>query len=166
MASDAQISANRENGKLGGVKTEEGKAVSRFNARKHGICGQLVSEYEDDIYDHYFDQLFTEYDPKGWKEVILVERIATCYLQLYRAAKAEREFMRTLLEPTSLESVTRSLTHSFPVRISSAGITTLGSVYLRYTTTNENRMDRAMRELERIQAVRKAHDAGGVAPIV
>ena len=33
--SQKQIEANRENAKLGGVKTEEGKAVSRYNAIKH-----------------------------------------------------------------------------------------------------------------------------------
>ena len=35
--SDKQLEANRKNAKLGGVKTEEGKAVSRLNALKHGV---------------------------------------------------------------------------------------------------------------------------------
>jgi len=48
MASDVQITANRENGKLGGVKTERGKAVIRFNARKHGILATLLTKYEEE----------------------------------------------------------------------------------------------------------------------
>lgn len=34
--SQKQIEANQKNAKLGGVKTEEGKAVSKYNALKHG----------------------------------------------------------------------------------------------------------------------------------
>jgi len=46
ISSEAQTTANRENGKLGGVKTEAGKAVMRFNARTHGILAKLVTDYE------------------------------------------------------------------------------------------------------------------------
>jgi len=37
MASEKQIEANKNNAKKGGVKTVEGKEVSRMNALKHGI---------------------------------------------------------------------------------------------------------------------------------
>lgn len=37
MVSDTQQKANEENAKLGGVKTEEGKEISKFNALKHGV---------------------------------------------------------------------------------------------------------------------------------
>lgn len=40
--SQKQIDANRENGKLGGVKTDEGKTVSRYNAIKHGLLSEEV----------------------------------------------------------------------------------------------------------------------------
>ena len=40
--SQKQLEANRENAKLGGVKTEEGKAVSRYNAVKHGLLSDKV----------------------------------------------------------------------------------------------------------------------------
>ncbi len=40
--SQKQLEANRQNAKLGGVKTEEGKAVSKYNALKHGILSQEV----------------------------------------------------------------------------------------------------------------------------
>ena len=40
--SQKQLEANRENAKLGGVKTEEGKAVSKYNALKHGLLSKEV----------------------------------------------------------------------------------------------------------------------------
>ena len=47
--SQKQIDANRENGKKGGVKTDEGKAVSKYNALKHGILSkQILFEGEDE----------------------------------------------------------------------------------------------------------------------
>ena len=46
MASDKQIAANRENGKKGGVQTPEGKAVSRLNARKHGIFASALTKQD------------------------------------------------------------------------------------------------------------------------
>ena len=44
--SDKQLEANRENAKLGGVKTEEGKAVSRLNAIKHSILSNILTDEE------------------------------------------------------------------------------------------------------------------------
>jgi len=40
--SQKQLEANRQNAKLGGVKTEEGKAVSKYNALKHGLLSKEV----------------------------------------------------------------------------------------------------------------------------
>lgn len=40
--SQKQLEANRQNAKLGGVKTEGGKAVSKLNALKHGLLSQEV----------------------------------------------------------------------------------------------------------------------------
>jgi MOSC domain-containing protein YiiM len=95
--SEKQLEANRQNAQLGGVKSEEGKQIVRFNARKHGILGNLVATYEKDFYNNYLEQLFDELQPASFIENILVERIALYYLKLYRLTKAEAEFMRTCL---------------------------------------------------------------------
>ena len=42
--SQKQLEANRENAKLGGVKTDEGKAVSRYNAIKHGLHERMLGK--------------------------------------------------------------------------------------------------------------------------
>ena len=46
--SDKQLEANRKNAKLGGVKTEEGKEVSRLNALKHGLLSEVILLPEED----------------------------------------------------------------------------------------------------------------------
>jgi hypothetical protein len=51
MATERQVAANRGsavaplslNGLKGGVKTEEGKAIPRLNARKHGIFASALT---------------------------------------------------------------------------------------------------------------------------
>ena len=40
--SQKQLVANQKNAKLGGVKTEEGKAISKYNALKHGLLSKEV----------------------------------------------------------------------------------------------------------------------------
>jgi len=42
MVSEKQLIANRENSKLGGVKTEAGKQVIRLNAVTHGLLTNVV----------------------------------------------------------------------------------------------------------------------------
>src|SRR3990167_7654050 len=101
--SPAQLEANRENAKLGGVKTERGKASIRFNARKHGILSNLISDYEKGVYEHYLNQVFEELRPETALEEILVERIAIYYLRLYRAGKAEKEYILSRLNPRELD---------------------------------------------------------------
>jgi hypothetical protein len=45
LAAEKQIQANRLNGLKGGVKTMEGKAVSRMNALSHGFFCNDVLHY-------------------------------------------------------------------------------------------------------------------------
>jgi hypothetical protein len=48
VATKRQRKANRENGKKGGPKTPEGKAVARLNARKHGIFASCFTEQDEE----------------------------------------------------------------------------------------------------------------------
>lgn len=92
--SNKQQIANQQNSLKGGVKTDEGKAVVRFNARKHGILANLVADYEDNFYKNYVDALFEELKPQSIIEQIILERVALHYLKLYRLNKAESEYIR------------------------------------------------------------------------
>lgn len=148
--SDKQLEANRLNATKGGVKTDEGKNVVRFNARKHGILGSLIAEYEGDFYNNYLDQLFDEFQPVSIVENILVERIALHYLKLFRLTKAETEFMKSCLHPTktfsdSLFGVTEQ---GYVPAIKQEQMQKLVEIYGRYETATENRLYRAIQELK------------------
>ena len=85
--SQKQLEANRENAKLGGVKTEEGKAVSKYNAIKHGILSQevlLKGEDEKSLIE-LGKKLRTELKPETEIELLLVDRIASNIWRLKRA---------------------------------------------------------------------------------
>ena len=99
MTTQKQIIANRKNAQRGGVKTLEGREMVKFNALKHGVLLQAVTEYEQPIYEDIQERLFKEYQPKTLLEEILIERVAICYLRLQRAVKAESEFMQSRLDP-------------------------------------------------------------------
>ena len=81
MATEAQVAANRANGLKGGVKTEEGKKISRLNARKHGIFASALTEYDDEELHGIEGQLAAQLKPEGIIEEILVEKLAVTYLR-------------------------------------------------------------------------------------
>lgn len=162
--SSAQLTANRENGKRGGVKTDRGKAAVRFNARTHSILATLLTKYEEKELESYLQQLYDYYDPQTYMECVLVERIAAYYLRLHRVGKAEGEFMQMKLDPRvtrpfmadlELDTVVKE---GYKPTLLPADVEHLSRTYFRYETGIENRMYKAMHELERLQRMRKGED--------
>ena len=86
-----RLEANRNNCQLGGVKTSQGKNITRFNARKHGILSDLINNEEKSTHETYVEQLYSELQPNNIIEEMLVERIAIHYMKLRRSMKAENE---------------------------------------------------------------------------
>lgn len=150
IVSDKQLEANQHNALKGGVKTDEGKTVIRFNARKHGILANLVAEYESDFCQRYLDQLFEEFQPESIIENILVERIALHYLKLFRLTKAETEFMTSCLHPVNTlgNSLLGMIDRDYIPTIIQQHVQQLIEIYSRYETAIENRLYRAVRELK------------------
>lgn len=168
MVSDAQQKANEENAKLGGVKTEQGKEVSKFNALKHGILRQSITNYENDFYLKIYDDLVTQYQPANITEDILIERIALYYLKLYRIQKTETEYMKSKLDPRVVESTgfpnlnevmmkNEVVNEGYTPQVTQDDVLQLIGVYSRYETTIENRLYKAIHELQRMQSIRKGH---------
>lgn len=162
--SSAQLVANRENGKRGGVKTANGKAAVRFNARTHSILATLLTKYEEKELEGYLQQLYDFYDPQTYMECVLVERIAAYYLRLHRVGKAEGEFMQMKLDPhvtrpfladLELDTVVKE---GYKPTIMPEDVEHLARTYLRYKVTLENRLYKAMHELERLQRMTKGED--------
>jgi len=171
MNTDKQHQANIHNSKLGGVRTEEGKNISRFNALKHGVLRNSLTEYESGMYVHILEDLIDELKPSGIIESLLVERIALCYLRFYRVSKAEGEFIKEQLHPYSEKHSTdrflgKNLLHQadkvtfagYQAQIKTKAIQELDQTLLRYDTTVENKLYKALRELNRLQRIRRGEE--------
>ncbi len=166
--SQKQVEANRENGKRGGVKTPEGKAVSKYNALKHGILKEVVSEYEQSFYDDIVERLEDQFKPIGVLEKILVDRIGVYYIKLYRVAKAENEYMQATLNPRIVNTIDpmdglmgvryEVKNEGYVPKVSSSDVDKLSDIYMRYEVAIENRLYRALHELQRLQASRNGED--------
>ncbi|MGO8702578.1 MAG: hypothetical protein ACLQVA_02075 [Candidatus Brocadiia bacterium] len=92
MASTAQVAANRENALKAGVRTPEGKAISRLNARRHGIFAAALTPEDSEELGVIEEDLVADLQPAGRVEEMLVETLAMTYLRMQRCARAEAEY--------------------------------------------------------------------------
>jgi len=132
--SQKQLEANRENAKLGGVKTEEGKAVSRYNAIKHGLLSKevLLDGEDEEALLELEKRLRSELKPATETELFLADRIAANMWRLKRALGMEEG----------------------EVISSSGGLVYDPDKYFRYEIMLERSIYKALHELQRIQAAR------------
>ena len=139
MVTEKQLIANRENGKLGGVKTEAGKQVTRLNAITHGLLTKAVLKpgEKTTLLNHLRDNLVVEKEPEGELETIMVVRIVSCLWWLKRALNVESNMISD--DNANLAYSTFTLSWQ-----------TLG----RYETMIERQMYKAIHELERMQRAR------------
>ena len=139
------------------------------NARKHGLTSEGICEVDDvRSYKLLCRQLKRQYEPCGAVEQFLVQRIALCITRIRRAAKLEADALTEYLHPPShkpsLEDLQlRELMDSGRVlfdpvlsaKLGSDIIEILCDRYGRYETASENRLYRALAQLERLQLARK-----------
>jgi len=95
MTTQQQIEANRQNAKLGGVKTEEGKEISKYNALKHGLLSKevLLEKEDEQNLVELGKRLRNELKPAGELEVLLADRIVANFWRLRRALEVEKNAM-------------------------------------------------------------------------
>ena len=104
MVSEKQLKANRENAKKGGIKTEEGKAIAKYNALKHGLLAkEVIVDAGDGAENHeefqaVISDLIEQYKPEGTVEEMLVEKIAASYWRLRRCHRYEVGLIRFELD--------------------------------------------------------------------
>jgi len=104
MVSEKQLEANRQNALKGGVKTEEGKAIVKYNALKHGLLAKEVvisvgeGAENPGEFDALVEDLMTQFAPVGAIEEMLVEKIAVSYWRLRRACRYEVGLIRNELD--------------------------------------------------------------------
>jgi hypothetical protein len=92
MTSERQRAANQANARHStGPKTQNGKAIVRLNALRHGILARdVVLPGEDaDAYDDLVNQIQAELLPAGPIEELLTDRVITIIWRLRRSARAE-----------------------------------------------------------------------------
>ncbi len=157
-----QIAANQENAKKGGVKTDEGKAISRYNALKHGLLSRevLLKGEDEDFFIAMQKRLRTELSPTTEMEQILVDRIAANVWRLRRALQVEREMIQDDQEGNEDFSFNRGKTMGSFFSRDFANHDTYGK-FIRYESSIERGIYRALHELQRLQAAR----TGDITPL-
>jgi len=155
-----QLVANKQNALKGGVKTSKGKTISRYNAMKHGLlCREVLIEGEDEkILLQLERSIRVAIQPVGELELLLTDRIIANIWRLKRAMKVERNSMEWHKNyEDSYEE--RDKLHFIDFQKSRERISEMianGSTekILRYETTIERGIYKALHELQRIQAAR------------
>lgn len=147
----------------GGPKTPEGKAVSKLNALKHGILSQeVVIEGEDEnTLKSLREALIDELKPIGPVEEILVDRIISSLWRLRRSVSAEKNTMEYIKnEGFFMAGIDGVFDEKQDARLKKKNMLTHEGIetILRYETTIERSLLKALHELERIQARRNGKD--------
>jgi hypothetical protein len=145
----------------GGVKTEEGKAISKMNALKHGLLSREVLLEGDD--QNQFQLLRTKLNneliPVGMFEELLVDRIVSGFWRLKRALNVEKNTMDWYISDKEMivlmhESEEQTNRKQIKNTLSNETIENI----LRYEITIERGIFRALHELERLQAKRNGKE--------
>ena len=91
ICSEARIAANRRNSlKSTGPKTPEGKARSRANALKHGLCGTVVVAEDPELVKQRSHAYFWSLKPQNEFHSWLVEQAAIVSIRVDRCQRMER----------------------------------------------------------------------------
>jgi len=86
-----QLQANRQNAQKGGVKTEEGKAITRYNALKHGFYGNknLLEGESRKVFYNFSQYIIQDLKPEGFLEKALVQKIIATLWRMRRLYRIE-----------------------------------------------------------------------------
>jgi hypothetical protein len=168
MTSEKQIQANRRNAQKGtGPNTPEGRSAVRHNALKHGLLAEdvlLFGEDRDEL-RKLGERLIAELRPEGELEELQVEQIVAARWRLRRLRRVEAGIFD--VELTRAASGTFTPTHSETTMLGMSfirdakGANALSKLS-RYEIPIERSLYRALHELQRVQAARRAE--GEVSP--
>ncbi len=157
MTTEKQLIANRANALKGGVKTVEGKLVSRMNAVSHGIFARdaILPGEDAALLNELQEKITAELQPVGELETILVQRIITSTWRLKRVIRTELKYTRNLpLEITGKKDFIPGGDYRYDS----------WQNFSRYESGIERQIYKAIHELERLQRAR--HGEKTPAPLV
>jgi hypothetical protein len=101
MTTQAQINANRENGKKStGPRTARGKEVVSQNALKHGLCAKknVIRTESQEEFDLFRDVMLDDLVPIGGMELMLAQRIVALSWRLRRAEHFQNALVDALID--------------------------------------------------------------------
>jgi hypothetical protein len=96
---DKRSLTSKENGKKGGVKTTEGKVVSRKNSVKHGIFAKYSIELDDTTLAEAYDYFAEEFGDDTPSRAMLIGQLAILHIRLRRCMHFENEYLTAKLNP-------------------------------------------------------------------
>jgi hypothetical protein len=161
--SEKQLRANRANAlKSTGPRTEQGRAVSRWNALKHGIFstevliqGSHVAEDKNE-FARFGEAFRRQFQPAGPLEQTLVEQIITAQWRLRRVLAAESGEVALGMESSEREHA--HLNEKERACRRAAAMVPAQAVVTRiqgYESRLQRQLFRALEQLERLQRARK-----------
>ena len=148
MSKSNQLQKNK-----GGVKTSEGKEISKYNAQKHMILRESATEYEQVDYEKLFQELCDDLKPVGRTQEMLVEVIALNMIKLVRIAKSEAEKVKQLMSKFTRAEGDLEVFKPAHYEYNPDLDYTLEhfDLFARYQTATENRIYRAIIALKQLQ---------------
>lgn len=153
MATKKQLIANRKNAKKSTGPKDT--SLTRLNALKHGILSEEVllnGEKRKDL-EELGRRLRQELAPQGELEIILVDRIISSIWRLKRTLKVESAVMSWEYEKGLHDYEGRPADERLACRRMFFGND--NEMIIRYETTIERQIYRALHELIRLQGARK-----------
>lgn len=154
-----KANSNRSNAQLSTGPRDTSR--TRLNANKHGLLARGMTELDDsDEYDALVQRLTEANRPAGDLEKFFVQRIAFHMTRLQRAARLEAEYITGEMHPPvaapSAEDIIAPaiVEPGLPAAIGALTAVNLVSGFQRYETAIENKLYRAINQLERLQRAR------------
>ncbi len=145
MITTKQLQANRQNAQRStGPKSLEGKEVVSTNALKHGILSKklLIRDESSEDFDSLKESMYTDLQPIGATEELLVEKIVITIWRLKRLIHAEC---------SALSEKSWNDQYNDPHKCFYGK---LMNTISRYEATLEKSLYRAIHELQRIRGLR------------
>ena len=170
MSSDARINASRENGALGGPKTDAGKAVSSQNATTHGAYTRniVLTTEDQEIFNQFHRDYLAEWQPIGRTECDLVTQITVSAWKIRRLYPVDTCLWELAMARQADEIKTKHGHIEAEMRTAFAfELLAEGPAFAALTRAENHlrrQMDRAIRVLRVLQKDRKAGDRPGAEP--
>jgi hypothetical protein len=133
---------------------------TRLNAVQHGLLAKGITELDDPVaYEGLWQRLNETYRPSGDVEEFLVQRIAFHIVRLRLAGRLEAEYITEQIHPPAKQNLfvlpeAVVVEPGEPAAVSALGALNLVSGFQRYETAIENKLYRAINQLERLQRMR------------